>query len=465
VYGLNVDQVLAQDSSTGMVWALADRLGSVETLTDGEGVVVDQRTFDSFGRVLSETNPSVQFRYGYTGRELDLESGLNYYRARYYDPENGRFISVDLMGFGAGDTNLYRYVGNNSTNATDPTGELAWFAIPLIVAVGGALLGAYQNYDYQQSRIADGKQHNVDYTDVAISAAWGAVGATAGLAITTLAPESIPFFAATGLVSGTSSYLQAKDAESRGEYNTASHYYKMGIFDVAGSIFASAHPPSIPPSLQSAMALASSTSVGGALVGSRVSDIFQHYFASSNQSGESGHSGGDSGRNLNQELGTFLDNNVNKDDIPALQSIMENDKSIKSLGDAQLILDARKIHQTWPEGKAQGTKTVATGVLFDSKSNIFRKVYTVSNNKTSESARLKATDLGYERIYGKQYTQKPGQTDAEQILINYAEKNELIRTDVEAPIAPSRPACGVARQDCSGRIDRTDGVRLIGSHK
>jgi RHS repeat-associated protein len=74
--------------------------------------------------VLSETNPSVSFRYGYTGRELDLESGLAYYRARYYDPANGVFISVDPMGFGAGDTNLYRYVGNSSTNATDPSGNL-----------------------------------------------------------------------------------------------------------------------------------------------------------------------------------------------------------------------------------------------------------------------------------------------------------------------------------------------------
>jgi RHS repeat-associated protein len=126
LYGLNVDQVLAQDSSAGMVWALADRLGSIDTLTDASGVVVDKRTFDSFGRILSETNPGVSFRYGYTGRERDLESGLDYYRARYYDPNVGRFISVDPMGFGAGDTNLYRYVGNNSTNAIDPSGEISW---------------------------------------------------------------------------------------------------------------------------------------------------------------------------------------------------------------------------------------------------------------------------------------------------------------------------------------------------
>jgi RHS repeat-associated protein len=130
LYGLNVDAVMAQDSPAGMVWSLADRLGSIDTLTDKDGNVVDKRSFDSFGRVLSQMNPSVSFRYGYTARERDLESGLSYYRARYYDPQVGRFISVDPMGFEAGDTNLYRYVGNSSTLATDPSGmwslEEAW---------------------------------------------------------------------------------------------------------------------------------------------------------------------------------------------------------------------------------------------------------------------------------------------------------------------------------------------------
>jgi RHS repeat-associated protein len=124
LYGTNVDAVMAQDSPTGMVWSLSDRLGSVNLLTDAGGVVVNKRTFDSFGRVLSETNPGVKFRYGYTGRETDGETGLDYYRARYYDAANGRFISVDPIGFGAGDTNLYRYVGNSSTMYTDPSGNL-----------------------------------------------------------------------------------------------------------------------------------------------------------------------------------------------------------------------------------------------------------------------------------------------------------------------------------------------------
>ncbi len=149
LYGLNVDQVLAQDSPAVMVWALADRLESIDLLTDKDGVVVDKRTFDSFGRVISETNPSVSFRYGYTGRERDLESGLDYYRARYYDPNVGRFISVDPLGFGAGDTNLYRYVGNSSTNATDPSGLLSW------EDVGNYAYGGLENTDKFVAGFAD----------------------------------------------------------------------------------------------------------------------------------------------------------------------------------------------------------------------------------------------------------------------------------------------------------------------
>jgi len=62
--------------------------------------------------------------YAYTGREWDKETGLYYYRARYYDPMEGRFISKDPIGI-AGGINLYGYVQNNPVMMTDPTGESA----------------------------------------------------------------------------------------------------------------------------------------------------------------------------------------------------------------------------------------------------------------------------------------------------------------------------------------------------
>jgi len=57
----------------------------------------------------------------FTGREWDPETGLYYYRARYYDPKIGRFISEDPIGFAAG-TNFYNYVENNPVRYTDPYG-------------------------------------------------------------------------------------------------------------------------------------------------------------------------------------------------------------------------------------------------------------------------------------------------------------------------------------------------------
>jgi RHS repeat-associated protein len=121
LYGTGIDRVLADETPTSIVWALADNQGTVKDLIDNVGNAVSHINYDSFGRVVSQTG-SVDFRYGYTGREQDAETGLDYYRARYYDVANGRFISEDPIGFAAGDTNLYRYVGNSPVNWIDPSG-------------------------------------------------------------------------------------------------------------------------------------------------------------------------------------------------------------------------------------------------------------------------------------------------------------------------------------------------------
>jgi len=60
--------------------------------------------------------------YGFAGRQVDLESGTYYSRARNYDPMIGRFMQKDPIGFGGGDLNLYRYVKNNPKTSIDPFG-------------------------------------------------------------------------------------------------------------------------------------------------------------------------------------------------------------------------------------------------------------------------------------------------------------------------------------------------------
>lgn len=84
---------------------------------------------------------TVDHIFGYTGREHDAESHLQFNRARYYDAALGRWISEDPIGFAAGDANLSRYVGNGPTNATDPSGLITWgdfFGGVLDVAAGAA---------------------------------------------------------------------------------------------------------------------------------------------------------------------------------------------------------------------------------------------------------------------------------------------------------------------------------------
>jgi RHS repeat-associated protein len=123
LHGPAVDQVLAQeDGANSVQWHLADHLGTVHDLVSQAGQVVNHLKYDSYGNLISETNPAVTTRYRFTGREFDQETGLMYYRARYYDPAVGRFISEDSWGLAAG-VNLYAYVGNSPSQAVDPFGH------------------------------------------------------------------------------------------------------------------------------------------------------------------------------------------------------------------------------------------------------------------------------------------------------------------------------------------------------
>jgi RHS repeat-associated protein len=137
--GSAVDEVLVDESPvSGFRWLLDDHENSVRDIVDNDGNVVNHKAYDSFGRVTSETNTAAaaDVIFGYTGREFDSETGLQYNRARYYDAATGRFISTDPIGFDGGDGNLYRYAGNSPVAYTDPSGHSAFSKI--LKQVGGA---------------------------------------------------------------------------------------------------------------------------------------------------------------------------------------------------------------------------------------------------------------------------------------------------------------------------------------
>jgi len=107
--------------ANGTLFYHQDGLGSVTDLTDSAGAMAKSYAYDAYGNVL-ESLGTVEQPYAYTGREFDSESGLYYYRARYYDPTTGRFLKRDPIGFVSGDSNPYKYTRNNPINRTDALG-------------------------------------------------------------------------------------------------------------------------------------------------------------------------------------------------------------------------------------------------------------------------------------------------------------------------------------------------------
>jgi RHS repeat-associated protein len=118
--GASIDEPLAMLRGTTTDYYEADGLGSITSLTNASAAVAASYTYDSFGNLTTSTG-TLTNPFRYTGREFDAETSLYFYRARYYDPNLGRFISEDPGGF-TGGVDFYKYVVNRPTSLTDPAG-------------------------------------------------------------------------------------------------------------------------------------------------------------------------------------------------------------------------------------------------------------------------------------------------------------------------------------------------------
>jgi RHS repeat-associated protein len=133
-----IDALVLRDRSTQNNGTLDERLCvqedanyNVTALINGSGSVVERYVYDPYGKqsVLdanfnTRSSSSYAFNIGFQGLRLDTTSGLYNERNRDLHPGLGRWIQTDPLGFGGGDTNLYRAEGNRPTNVTDPSGEL-----------------------------------------------------------------------------------------------------------------------------------------------------------------------------------------------------------------------------------------------------------------------------------------------------------------------------------------------------
>jgi len=116
----NTDEPLSELISGTTSYYQQDGPGSVTALSTTTGGLANTYVYDSFGKTLSSSG-TVPNAFQYVARELDSETGLYYYRARYYDPSVGRFITEDPIRFKGG-IDFYRYAANNPILSTDPLG-------------------------------------------------------------------------------------------------------------------------------------------------------------------------------------------------------------------------------------------------------------------------------------------------------------------------------------------------------
>jgi RHS repeat-associated protein len=120
-HGLKIDEPLAMLRSSTTSYYHADGLGSISSLSNAAGALAQTYTYDSFGQQTAFSG-SLTNLFQYTGRELDAETGLYFYRARYYDPRSGIFLSEDPLQHDGG-INFYPYVLNDPLNLTDSFGK------------------------------------------------------------------------------------------------------------------------------------------------------------------------------------------------------------------------------------------------------------------------------------------------------------------------------------------------------
>lgn len=131
-----------------------DHLSSSHIMTEGKiearhsgimyrrGDILQRIEYAPFGGETFVLNPNLKLNPSYTGQKYDIESGLYYYKARYYNPEIGRFIQADTAIQDKHDLqsyNRYAYVRNNPLKYTDPTGHFFWFAFLFAIILGAAL--------------------------------------------------------------------------------------------------------------------------------------------------------------------------------------------------------------------------------------------------------------------------------------------------------------------------------------
>jgi RHS repeat-associated protein len=116
-YGL----LYAMRQGAAWFYVACDQMGTPQVVADAAGAVVKQITWDSYGNLLSDSNPAMFMPIGFVGGIVDPDVGLIRFGLRDYEPASGRWATRDPALFQGG-SNLYAYAFNDPVNRRDPTG-------------------------------------------------------------------------------------------------------------------------------------------------------------------------------------------------------------------------------------------------------------------------------------------------------------------------------------------------------
>jgi RHS repeat-associated protein len=148
---------------------------NIEAMLNSSGNIVETyslspygetKIFNASGTDITATGSAISNTYFFQGRHLDSESGLYYFRNRYYSPDLGRFISRDPIGYDAGDINLYRFVGNGPFNNIDPWGLSS-------TPSNGKCTRKVQNPNYPNTPNGCGAENGFKFSDIPLLIPWG----------------------------------------------------------------------------------------------------------------------------------------------------------------------------------------------------------------------------------------------------------------------------------------------------
>jgi RHS repeat-associated protein len=189
-YYANNELVARKNPDNSKTFYQSDHLGSTSLLTNSTGGVVEETSYTPYGEVRTG---GTQSKYQYTGQEKDLNTGLNYYGARYYNSHTAHFTQPDSMLpelYDPQQLNRYAYTRNNPIKYTDPSGNSP--LIPLMI--GGAVFGGavemgtqigvfaiITNQSIGQALVDPNLQSNIDTGKIfnaELIGAWSALAAT-----------------------------------------------------------------------------------------------------------------------------------------------------------------------------------------------------------------------------------------------------------------------------------------------